>query len=216
MRCGRNRPLNSVPPACHYPAAMITRLKTSFVALLAIVLLAACSTEPPQPMRQLTFAHQPPLKLNVASLEVVSSYKAPRKSPHVEHKFPIAPEEALKLWAEDRLRAMGRSESARYTVLNAAVTEEPLPKTQGFVGAFKNEPSELYTATVEAQLEIFDDSGRRVQLASARATRSRSLIEGAKPEERERMWFELIEALMKDFNEAMERAIRENAGPWLL
>ncbi len=40
MRCGRNRPLNSVPPACHYPAAMITRLKSSFVALLVIALLA--------------------------------------------------------------------------------------------------------------------------------------------------------------------------------
>ena len=216
MRCGRNRPLNSAPPTCHYPAAMVTRLKTSVVALLAILLLAACSSEPQKPLPELTFAHRPPIKLNVATLDIVSSYKASTTPPHVEQKFPIPPEEALIRWAQDRLRALGRSESARYTVLNAAVTEEPLPKTQGFVGAFKNEPSELYTATVEAQLEIFDDTGRRVQLASARATRSRSLIEGAKPEERERMWFDLIEALMKDFDEAMERAIRENAGPWLL
>jgi hypothetical protein len=216
MRCGRNRPLNSAPPTCHTPAAMITRLKTSAVALLAILLLAACAGEPEQPIPELTFAHEPPIKLNVATLDIVSAYKASTTPPHVEQKFPIPPEEALIRWAQDRLRALGRSESARYTVLNAVVTEEPLAKTGGIVGAFKNEPSERYTATVEAQLEIFDDSGRRVLLTSARATRSRSLIEGAKPEERERTWFELVEALMKDFDEAMERAIRENAEPWLL
>jgi hypothetical protein len=200
---------------------MITHLKTSVVtllatSLLAISLLAACSTEKAQPLPELTFAHQPPLKLNVASLDVVSSYKAPMKPPHVEHEFPTPPEVALKRWAEDRLRAMGRSESARYTVINAAVTEEPLATTQGILGAFKNEPSVRYTATVEAQLEIFDDTGRRVQLVSASATRSRSLVEGAKPEERERLWFDLTEALMKDFDKEMEKAIRQYAAPWLL
>jgi hypothetical protein len=194
---------------------MITPVKASAVAVLAISLLAACSTEQAQPLPELTFAHQPLLKLNVASLDVVSSYKASTTPPHVERKFPIPPEEALIRWAQDRLRALGRSESARYTVINAAVTEEPLATTQGLVGVFKNEPSVRYTATVEAQLEIFDDTGRRVQLVSASATRSRSLVEGAKPEERERLWFELTEALMKDFDKEMEKAIRRYAGPWL-
>jgi hypothetical protein len=195
---------------------MIKHLKTPVLALLVIAFLATCSSEPQKPLPELTFVHQPPIRLNVASLEVVSTYKEPRKPPHVEHKFQTPPEEALKRWAESRLRPMGRAESARYTVINAAVTEEPLPKTPGIVGALKNEPSERYTATVEAQLEIFNAGGRLVQLASARATRSRSLMEGAKPEERERMWFELTEALMKDFDKEMESAIRQYAGPWLL
>ena len=184
--------------------------------MLVCLLMAACSSEPEKALPQLTFVHQPPIRLNVASLDVVSTYKEPRKPPHVEHKFQTTPEEALKRWAEGRLRPMGRAESARYTVINAAVTEEPLAKTQGIVGAFKNEPSERYTATVEAQLEILNADGRLVQLASARATRSRSLVEGAKPEERERMWFELLEALMMDFNQEMERAIRQYMDPWLL
>jgi len=195
---------------------MVKHLKKPGLALLAIALLAACSSEPQKPLPELTFVHQPPLRLNVASLDVVSTYKEPRKPPNVEHKFQTTPEEALKRWAAARLRPMGRAESARYTVITAAVTEEPLPKTQGIVGAFKNEPTERYTATVEAQLEILNADGRLVQLASARATRSRSLMEGAKPEERERMWFDLLEALMKDFDKEMERAIRQYMDPWLL
>ncbi|MGF1641491.1 MAG: hypothetical protein ACFCUO_11135 [Rhodospirillales bacterium] len=195
---------------------MIDRLTSAAAAFLVFVVVAACATDPVQPLPELTFAHQPPLRLNVASLDVVSGYRAPMRPPNVEHKMPLAPEAAMRRWAEDRLRAMGHAESARYTVITAAVTEEALPKTPGFVGAFKNEPSERYTATVEAQLEIFDGSGRRAQLATARATRSRTVIEGAKPEERERVWFELVEALMKDFDEAMERAIRQYATPWLL
>jgi len=195
---------------------MIKHLKTPVLALLVIALLAACSSEPQKPLPELTFVHQPPIRLNVASLEVVSTYKEARKPPHVEHKFQTPPEEALKRWAESRLRPMGRAESARYTVINAAVTEESLAKTEGIAGAFKKEPSERYTATVEAQLEILNADGRLIQLASARATRSRSVMEDAKPEERERMWFELLEALMKDFDKEMERAIRLYMDPWLL
>jgi hypothetical protein len=30
------------------------------------------------------------------------------------------------------------------------------------------------------------------------------------------MWFELLEALMKDFDKEMERAIRQYMDPWLL
>jgi hypothetical protein len=195
---------------------MIKHLKAPVLALLAIAFLASCSSEPQRPLPKLTFVHQPPIRLNVASLEVVSTYKEPRKPPYVEHKFQTPPEEALKRWAEARLRPMGRAESARYTVTNAAVTEESLAKTEGIAGAFKKEPSERYTATVEAQLEILNANGRLIQLASARATRSRSVMEDAKPEERERVWFELLEALMKDFDKEMEKAIRLYMDPWLL
>ena len=195
---------------------MVKQLKKPVLALLAIALLAACSSEPQKPLPELTFVHQPPLRLNVASLDVVSTYKEPRKPPHVEHKFQTTPEQVMKRWAEARLRPMGRAESARFTVINAAVTEEPLAKTQGIVGAFKNEPSERFTATVEAQLEILNADGRLAQLASARATRSRSVMEGAKPEVRERVRFELLDALMKDFDKEMERAIRQYIDPWLL
>jgi hypothetical protein len=175
---------------------MIKLSKSPFLVLLAIAFLAACSNEPQKTLSVTTFAHQPPIKLNVASIDVVSTYTAPGKPPNVEHEFLTLPEETLKRWAGDRLRALGRTGSARYTVINAAVTEKPLPTTEGFVGMFKKEPSERYTATIEAQLEIFDNTGRRLQLASARATRSRSLIEGATLHEREIMWSELIDALM--------------------
>ncbi len=195
---------------------MIKRSKSPFLVLLVIAFLAACSSEQQRPLPELTFVHQPPIRLNVASLDVVSTYKAPGKPPHVEHLFRTSPEEALKRWAEARLRPLGRAESARYTVINAAVTEEPLAKTEGIAGAFKKEPSERYTATVEAQLEILNADGRLIQAASARATRSRSLTEGAEPAERERLWFDLLDSLMKDFDKEMEKAIRLYLDPWLL
>ena len=195
---------------------MIKLPKSPFLVLLAIVLVAACANDPQKTLSVPTFAHHPPIRLNVASLDVTSTYTAPGKPPNVEHRILTPPEETLKHWAGDRLRALGRSGSARYTVITAAVTEKSLPKTEGLVGVFKKEPSERYTATVEAQLDIFDDTGRRLQLVSARATRARSLQEGATLRERELMWSELTEALMKDFDKEMEKAIRQYASPWLL
>ena len=66
-------------------------------------LLAACETPAPgQKLPDLTYAHLGVMTLNVASLEVVSDYRAPLKTPNVEHLFPTPPDRALKRWARDR------------------------------------------------------------------------------------------------------------------
>jgi hypothetical protein len=185
-------------------------------ALLALLALVACSTMQTEPVPELTFVHQSPIGLNVASLDITSAYRAPMQPPHVEDKLPVPPEEALKRWARERLRALGSSGTARFTVLTAAVTEEQLPKTKGFLGAFEIEPGARYTATVEAQLEIFDAEGKRLGLTSARTTRARILEQGWTREERERFWYDLTKAVMDDFNEQMERSIRQYLNPWVL
>lgn len=99
-------------------------------------------------------------------------------------------------------------------MLTAAVTEEPLPKTKGFLGAFAIEPGSRYTVTIEAQLEV-NEGGQRA-VASARVSRAQSMDQGASDEERERFWYDLTKSTMDVFDEQMERAIRQHLNPWVL
>ncbi|MCH8213764.1 MAG: hypothetical protein IIC54_06800, partial [Proteobacteria bacterium] len=47
-------------------------------------------------------------------------------------------------------------------------------------------------------------------------SRSRTLREDASINDRERMWFDLIEALMRDFNAELEKNIRQYLGGYLM
>lgn len=175
-----------------------------------MALLAACETAPPRQRHfELTFAQLPILSLDVARVEVISDYTPPLKAPNVEHLFPVPPGKGLRRWAADRLKAGGKKGSARFVIVNAAVTEAALPVTKGLKGAFKKEQSERYEAVVEASLEILDARGFRKGFASARVSRSRTVREDATLNQREAAWFAMTEALLNDFDKELEKNIRQ-------
>jgi hypothetical protein len=213
--------------AVHY-AAMTTAIATprakragrAAVALIGLVLtamVAGCATPPPAPrVFDLTFAHLPILSLDVARIEVVLDYVPSLKPPNVEHLFPMPPETGLRRWAADRLKAKGRKGSARFVIVNAAVTEAALPVTKGLKGAFTKEQSERYEAVIEASLEILDARGIRKGFASARVSRSRTVREDASLNDREAAWFTMTEALLNDFDKELEKNIRQYLLGYLL
>ena len=177
--------------------------------------LAACETPlVEQRLPELTFAHLKPIKLNVATIEVVSQYRPPMKRPNVEHLFPTPPLKALRRWAGDRLKAVGKSGSARLVIHKASAVESLLKKKTGFTAAFTKQQSHRYDLTVEATLEIFA-GGRQKGHASAHATRFSTLREDASINKRQRIWFDLTEALVGDFDAEMENNIRRHLGAWI-
>jgi hypothetical protein len=50
---------------------------------------------------------------------------------------------------------------------------------------------------------------------SSRTSRSRSVPENASLNDREKVWFEMTEAMMNDINGSLERQIREHLGAFL-
>lgn len=192
------------------------RFARTLPALACILLLAACSTFQTKPRPEITYAHKSPIALNVRSLVVQSSYRAPGQPPNVEHRFATPPAAIVERWGHERLRTIGTAGTALFTVLSAPVTAQPLPVTKGFVGAFRIEPEEKLTITLEAQLEILDESGNRVRLASTRVTKSREMEEGLTADERQLFWTELTKLAMDSFDTEMERAIQQYLSEWVL
>ncbi len=195
---------------------MLKLSKVVFIILLAMVPASCEKPVQTQTFPELTFSYIKPLRLNVGTVEVISEYESPVKAPNVEHLFPTTPEKALRRWAADRLQRAGISGSARFVIVDASVIETPLKVGNSLADAFKNEQSRKYTATVEARLEVSDAKNLHKGFASARVSRSRTLSEGATINEKERLWFDLTEALMKDFNSEFEKNVRKFLGAWLM
>jgi len=192
------------------------RFRRCALAGLVALVLAACQTPPPvQRLPDLTYGHLDRLNLDAAAIEVVSEYRSPMKEPNVEHFFPTSPQTALERWAADRLDAAGRQGIARFVIKDARGTATPLAIDKGLTGAFKKEQSVRYEASIEALLEIVDERGFRKGFASARVSRTRTLGEDATLNERDKTWFDLTEAVMRDFNAEMEKNIRQYLGVFL-
>ena len=187
------------------------------MALVALVLaVGGCQTTIiDQRLPEMTFAHLGPLRLDGSVLDIVTDYRAPLLPPNIEHMFQTSPEKAARQWANDRLKPAGSPGRIRFVVVNAAVTETPITIDHGFSGAFKKEQSERYDATLEASVEIQDSLGGRRGFASARVTRSTTVREDVSLIDREREWYALVEGLMKDFNNEIEKNMRQYLGPFL-
>lgn len=196
---------------------VFSRLFSSALVVLAIAgAVSACAAPPPEPVYpQLTYGHLGAIRLNVAAVEIVEVYVPPLTPPNVEHEFPITPAAAARRWFEDRLQAVGTAGLALAVVREASVVEVPLKKTTGLTGLVTTDQSERYDAKLVMEVEIRSAIGDREAFIRAVATRSRSVPEDITLNDREKVFFELTEALMNDINAELLNQINQHLVKYL-
>jgi hypothetical protein len=87
------------------------------------------------------------------------------------------------------------------------VLEVPLERNAGLAGWFTTEQSERYDARLAVRLEVVDGQGARVGEVTAEAERSRTVPEDASVNDRQAMWFDLTDNLMRDLDATLEKNI---------
>ena len=184
--------------------------------LAAVAALAACETPDPTPrFPEITFSHLTPISLGVSDVDYVQDYVPPGKPPNVEHLFPVRPTVVARRWAADRLLPVGSHDIAHVLLVNAADTETPLETTGGIQGAFTTEQAARYDATIEMRVEIVNSLGETVGTASAVAKRSQTVPEGLTLVERDQIWFELTERVMRELDVELTATIKQYLARWV-
>ncbi len=186
-----------------------------FPALLAGLVVAGCAAAPTRsPLPEITFQHRAPIRLAVAGIDVVDAYRPPGRPPNVEHEFATPPARAAARWARDRLRAAGQDGRLRFVILRADVVEVALARRQGLGGTFSVEQRERYDAVLLVRLEARSRLGSGVVTATAR--RSQSVAEDITLNDRERVWFAMTEALMRELDAQLEAGIRRHLARFVM
>ncbi|TCS64968.1 hypothetical protein [Varunaivibrio sulfuroxidans] len=184
------------------------------VFVVATLAVAGCQTTPPtQVLPEISFVYKAPIALNVAKIVVRSTYQAPLAPPHIEYRLATTPEKALRRWAADRLRAVGDSGVATFVIENASVIAQPLKTPAGIETLFGAAQSERYRADVKAVLEISDGGGHG--FARAQASHTRTIAEDASLNDRQRVWFDLVDKVTRAFDTTMEKNIRAHLASWI-
>jgi hypothetical protein len=183
---------------------------------LGIVLAACSSVNPPmQRFPEMTFRNLPAMQLNVGRVEVITKYQASTKPPHVEYDMPVSPENALKRWVQDRLQPTGTTGILRVVIRDATATETPLPTDQGFSSMFEKQQVARVDMSVDVALQMLDERQFVVAEVTGKANRSRTESEGMKLNERDKLFYDMVEDLMKGFNSEVDPDIHATFGPWL-
>ncbi len=189
------------------------KIKALFAPIFALGLLAGCeTTPPPSGFPQLSYAHLPPIKLDVAQVKIVSEYRSTGVAPNVEHLFPVKPQAAAERWSRERLKPIGRSGTARVTIRRASVVEVPLSRSTGVRAMLTTDQAERYDGVIEIAIAILDDTGRQSGAVVSRAQRSKSVPEDISLHDREMTWFRMVEAMMNDINASLESQIMKHLG----
>lgn len=194
----------------------MTSCKVALFSLMLLVVTACQVAAPPPEMPELTFSNLPPITLNVASIEVEDAYTAPDEASYVETAFPIIPEEALRRWVEDRLKAGGNEHYVRVTLDDASIRKVDLPRRKGVSGLFYDEQSERYDASLKVRMRLIgDEPFKPLASVDVEVQRSQSFAEGLTLNERHEKMMNLVEAVMNDFNKEAERQLRAHFSRYL-
>ena len=185
------------------------------ITLLATGMAGCSQTKEPRPAPVLDFTQGSPILLDVRVAEIDSRYHPQIQPPNIERSVAPTPQEAMIKWAQQRLRSDGSENIARFTIIDAPVSAENLPRTGGLKGALTTEAAQRWTVTLEAQLEFLDDAGARLDGFTTKVVRTRDLKEGATAEERSLFWSEMIAAAMGEFDTQMNSGLRQYAPRWV-
>lgn len=186
------------------------------LSLAGFLLVSACESYPPNSVnRDVTFTHLKPYFLDVASLEIVNTYKSPYEDPYVEHLVPIPPSTAARQWAIHLLQPVGKEGVVRVTISDAQIVGEALGVNQDFKSLFTTEQAVRYHARIEITIDILDERHISRAYASGEATTSNTVSEDASLAERDEILIELTETLLGTFNAAIAPQIEQFFAPYL-
>ena len=175
------------------------------VSLIMAGVLAGCVEAPPTPSYpDITFKHLRPLYLDVGEVRIVDEFRPPLQRPHVEHELPVSINQSIRNWVQDRLQTTG----------NSSAVEKELSKETGLKGLVTKSQSELYEFHALVEIKINEISGSSA-VVTAEATRSKSVPEGITLNEREKMYYTQVKALMQAFDQELEKNIRSFMGSYL-
>ena len=198
------------------------RPRSAVAALLLSGLLAACADTPPPPSgpvaATITFAHRAPLVLDVASVELVEPWRQPGTPPHIGHRNPNSPPSIVRAWTRDRLKASPGGPGAndktvlRVILQDGSVTRTALPVEEGVGGLFRDEADTQIEAVASVDVEVIDPVAGRIGSVSVKVVGTRKILESASLNERDRVYFALMEEVANSLNNALENGINAELG----
>ena len=176
--------------------------------------LAACT--PSRPLRPaVTAPSREPFRFRVEAIDVTVSRDAGAADDFIDlgrgERLAIAATAFLSAY----LDAAGGPGRGRATIETATMATLPLPTAGGVRGLLVREPDRLFKGTLKVRLSILDPSGQETAWTEAKVERTRPVLARTAALARDAEAEEVIDALLRQLDDALAKAIGENLGAYV-
>jgi hypothetical protein len=191
-----------------HPPALIRRIAGGIFALGLLAGCAAPMDEPTYP--ELRFNTQPPIRLNVAQVNITQSYVSSNADPHVEQLFPDPPAKAAAQWAHDRLQPAGADGTLTYEIIDASALDAKLPRSTGLSSLTTVDQTDRFDLSLTIKVSAV--SGDSLHRASADVTVTRSQTINGKTTEAKRdgVWYDMTKQAMDELDAKLTAQINDH------
>ncbi len=170
---------------------MLSARPINIAVLLLTLLVAACGGgEEQRAFPPLRYDYLPPIRLNVATLEIEPRFVPSGTGADVSGLAPVRPVDALTTMGRDRLSPLGGDGRAVLAIQEGSLTRR----------------GDTISGSFAVSLTIYRDGGRQEGFVEARVSRTSA---GGSGSLRGRL-YDLVVATMNDMNVELEFQIRRN------
>ena len=193
--------------------------RRTFLVLSAGALLAGCTPRPAvRTPPAIGFASSATLPLDVAAITFANGIADNAvAAPARDVRFDLSewPEDVVRRWSQERLRAAGDRGEARVILLESRFVAIPLDTSETLEGLFTDEQSVAFEGSLAVRIEIVDHpSGDG--FAEARSYRKRTVPESLSVVEREETLHALFQDVVTALDERLEEEMADNLWRWIM
>jgi hypothetical protein len=170
----------------------LTRRSSLFLPLL----FAACSSSDDAGVfPALRYTYLPPIRLNVATIEIVTRFVPTGVAPDISQLAPVRPVDALRAMAEDRLQAFGTAGRAVFSIQDASLTRQ----------------GDVIDGSMSVVLDMYTSDAQRAGFAEARVARQHT----GRVDSLRGTLYDMVKTMMDSMNVEFEYQVRRALHVWL-
>ncbi len=191
---------------------MATR-RDALAATCLLLPLAACT--PPRPLRPaVTAPSGRPFRFRVEAIDVTVARDAGAAAGFIDRNRGERLATAAGAFLSSYLDAAGGPGRLRATIETATMATLPMPTAGGVRDLLVREPDRLFKGTLKVRLSVLDQGGREAAWTEAVVERTRPVLARTSALARDAEAEEVIDALLRQLDDALAKAIEENLGAY--